>query len=232
MFFSFEMGVEMNVRSRFRAVVVFAVFALCSLAAAGAADSARAVVPPPGTPDLSQMVLQQSDFASTTITDVGYQPSTDFVAVYDRGFGPSTTTTGTTFLGAFSEANLASSAAQAQAFFGVLKGRLATSAGRKLIARQIASTVGKRVKPKRIHVGGLVNLTVGDGAFLLPISVPVSRLRIHVDFVALQRKEVVGVLVLMAIRSIPAADATALASAMSAHIDAVLSPQPPPQPVK
>jgi len=197
-----------------------------------AGQPASAVTPPTGTPDLTQMVLQQSDFASTTISDEGYQPSTDFVAVYDRGFGPSTTTTGTTFLGGFSEANLASNAAQAQTFFGVLNGTLTTSAGRKLIARQIASTVGKRVNPKRIHIGHLVNLTVGDGAFLLPISLPVSGLRIHVDFVALQRKEVVGVLVLMAIRSIPAADATALASAMSAHIDAVLSPQPPPQPVK
>jgi hypothetical protein len=197
-----------------------------------AAQPASAVTPPTGTPDLSQMVLQQTDFASTTITDEGYQPSTDFVAVYDRSFGPSTTTNGSTFLAVFSEANLASNPAEAKTFFGVLNQSLTTSAGRKLIARQIAGEIGKGVKPKRVRIGHLVNLTAGDGAFLLPISMPVSGIRIHADLVVVQRNDVVDLLVLAATRSVSAADATALASAVSAHVDAVLSPQPPPQPVK
>jgi hypothetical protein len=75
---------KMNVHWCLLAAVCLAVSALCSLAVIRVAGPASAIVPPPGTPDLSQMALQESDFTATTLTSEGYQNDLDF-AVYDRG---------------------------------------------------------------------------------------------------------------------------------------------------
>lgn len=221
----------MNIRLSLRAAVSLAVFTLCSLVAAGVAGSAPVVVPPAGTPDLSQMVLQTSDFSAATIADEGYQqPSTDFVAVYDRDFGPSTTTTGATFATVFSEVNLASNVPAAQTFLLALNLGLNTKSGRMLLAREVAHQLGKKVKVKSIRVGRPVNLSVGDGGLLLAISMPVRGTRVSADLVVVQRDRVVGMLVLASLTKIKVADASALATTMVSHIDAVLSPQNPPPP--
>ncbi len=73
-----------------RLILLVAVCGACALASAALAGSASAVIPPPGTPDLSQMVLAPSDFASgARITKQGYVRDKSFIANYERNFASS-----------------------------------------------------------------------------------------------------------------------------------------------
>src|SRR5262249_62353912 len=87
---------------------------------------------PPPTPDLSQMVLQPSDFASTVVTSEGYQTGGDYVASYQREFGPSTRP-GAMYLDVMSEVDLQTHLAAATGNFVAREALLHPAKGRPII---------------------------------------------------------------------------------------------------
>jgi hypothetical protein len=206
-------------------------FACCAIATVVALSIAVGVVfaagQPAGVPDLSQMVLQQKDFASTKVTSQGYQASPDFVAVYDRKFGLSKTTTGARFVGVFSEVDLTSSANEAQTGFVELNSILRSSAGRKLIVSAIVNGSGKHISQKNVRLGSVRSIATADNGLLLPIRLKVVGIPFSADFIVVQRGSVVGFLLLVSMpgQTIRLADATALANAMTGHIGLGLRPQ-------
>jgi len=184
--------------------------------------AAEAADPPAGTPDLSLMVLQPSDFAQTTVTNEGYQDDSDYVASYQREFGASTRP-GATYFDVMSEADLAPDAASAAADFTVLQLFLHSRAARTMILKEFGK---QHIKKKNVRVGKVQELAVGDGAALLPMRIRVLGVWFNLDLVFLHRDRVEGML-LLAGRGIKVPEVTALSAAMVAHIDAGLAPPTP-----
>src|SRR5258708_698852 len=192
---------------------------------------ASAVVPPPGTPDLSQMVVQPSDLASgATATTDGYQtPTPPFVAAYERDFGVSSTTSGTGLVGVISRVNVAADATQANAFGAAAQAAFSSPKGRAAFARTLIKAFGRkaRVRRRSIHFGAIVSPRVGDASFLFPFSFRVRHLVFYVDVVTLRVDRIVGALTLLSLPGTPISqtDAANVAGAMAAHIRSGLAPQ-------
>jgi hypothetical protein len=195
---------------------------LVALIAAGPVGATPAVVPPQGSPDLSQMALQQTDFAKTTVTSEGYTAATaPFIATYQREFGASVSPGGGRYLNVLSEVNLDADAAAGSADFEALRAFLHS----KNIRGVILGAIGKRgVKKKNVRLGKVRELAVGDGAALLPIRLRVMGIWFSADAVFFHRDRVIGILLLFGFR-IKVADASALATTMVTHINTGLVPQ-------
>jgi hypothetical protein len=206
----------MNLRAFTATIAVVAVAAIVPL-------TAPAAEAPPGTPDLSQMVLQPTDFTSTSVTSEGYQdPSTDYVASYQREFGPSTAV-GVTYLDVLSEVDLEADASTATAYFTVVDAYVRGGKAKAMILKSL----GKQVRKKNVRVGRVQDLAVGDGGDLLPMRIRVQGIWFSVDVAFFHRDRVMGMLLLFGSK-IRVADATSLATAMVAHIDTGLAPPPAP----
>ena len=174
---------------------------------------------PPPTPDLSQMVLQPSDFASTVVTSEGYQTGGDYVASYQREFGPSTRP-GATYLDVMSEVDLQTDAATATGNFVVLEALLHSGKVRTMILAELGK---QHIRKKNVRIAKVQELAVGDGAAVLPMKIRVLGVWIAVDLVFVHRDRVDGTLLLLG-RGIKVAEVNALTAAMVAHIDAGLAP--------
>src|SRR5207245_7304365 len=193
-----------------------------AMIAAGPVGATPGVVPPPGTPDLSQMALQKTDFAKTSVTSEGYTAATPpFIATYQREFGATLSQGGGRYLNVLSEVNLDADAAAGSADFEALRAFLHS----KNIRGVILGAIGKGgVKKKNVRLGKVRELAVGDGAALLPIRGRVLGIWFSADAVFFQRDRVIGILLLFGFR-IKVADGSALVGTMVTHINAALVPQ-------
>lgn len=214
---------------RRRALVALLAFALIAVACAAA--RAAAVVPPAGTPDLSMMVLQPSDFSSTTVESEGYQKDPNYVASYERDFGPTATRSGTQYASAFSSVDLETDLVTASFDSALLYGLVHTKAFRRNLAKQIAKTsksdLGVKVAPKNIAVGSPHALHVGQDSALLQISLRVKGqvLRLCVGFFRVNRAQAAFGLVAMPGHPVAISDAASVAALMAADMKLGLSPQ-------
>jgi hypothetical protein len=192
------------------------VIALAALAPA----AAWAVEPPPGTPDLSQMVLQPSDFTTTSVTSDGYTDPDGAVASYERDFGLSVAPAGT-FLDIMSSVELEPDAATSAANFSILELLLHSGTVKSMILKELGK---QHIKKKNVRVGKVQQLAIGDGAAMLPLRIRVSGIWFNVDLVFLHRDRVDGMLLALG-AGIKAPQMAALAGTMVTHIDAVLAPR-------
>jgi hypothetical protein len=117
--------------------VLAGVWGMLGLTASSSALAAPAAGPPAGTPDLSQMVLQPSDFSlAGPLQQDGYTTpsSAPVVASYARLFGPSMVGR-TQLLAVGSDANLFADPATATGAFQVAKRLLQSRQGRQAFTR-------------------------------------------------------------------------------------------------
>jgi hypothetical protein len=212
-----------------RLVLLMAVCGACALASAALAGNASAIVPPPGTPDLSQMVLVPSDFASgARITRSAYITTPGLVANYERDFAGGRTLGGAKFAYASSEAALAEDTLGAEVFFTLIEVAVSLPGFRQVIAHELTNEsrlAGKRshVRPRDIHLGSVRSLHVGDASILLPVSIRVHGVRSSTDVVFLRVNRAIGGFALFGARIAPG-DATSLAGRMADRIRTGLSP--------
>jgi hypothetical protein len=221
-------------RALTRLALSMALCGACALASVALAGGASAIVPPPGTPDLSQMVLAPSDFApGARVTWQGYFREKGFGANYERNFAASTTVGGAKFAGVSSQVYLAHDASEATLVFAASKGRQRSpSRQRRVIAQSVAREVRQcacvraHVRPQDIRFGPIRSLGVGDGSFLLPMSIRVHGMRFSVDLINLRVDRALGGLDLIGVprTTISPGDATSLAGKMADHMRTALSP--------
>ena len=195
-------------------------------AAGGVALAAGTVTPPAGTPNLAAMVVQSADLAPGAVAaQQGYvTPPKNFSAQYDAGFTSAATSDGVSYYSISDEVAIAPSAATVGDFVGLETQLLRTKAGHKLLDRVIIKVAGRKahLKAKDIKYRALGSVGVGQTSFLETIGVASRHVSVHEDVVLFQEGTVYGSVTLTAKpgEQIPQSDATALASAMDAHVDA------------
>ena len=217
-----------------RAVVTALVAAALACVSPAAADP---VVPPPGTPDLSQMVLQASDFSDPGSVDVdAYEtpPSASVVAVYDRLFTDAKLGHAS-LVEAVSTASLITDTTTAGTAFSGLKQLAGSSSGRHIIIAPFLTGFNRgagkkhRVKFRDVHFRRAHSLGVGDESFVLPASFTYRRVvHVSVDTIYVRVDRVLAMIQLGNLGKLkPATDKT-LAGAVADHIRAVLAAPPAP----
>jgi hypothetical protein len=202
-----------------------------ALAGSASALPAAHVVPPPGTPDLSQMVLQPSDFSHAgTLGQNGYTTPSSVVIVadYTRVFGPSTVGR-TRFAEVGSDASLFTDATTATVAFQDFNGLARTRHGRKELLQSFIQgfnqSAGRPVlRIRDLHFQRVHGLGVGDGSFILPTTFGIRG--ISLDFLYVRVDRAFGTLALLAIGKIHPADAAALAGAIANHMRTALAAPP------
>jgi hypothetical protein len=158
-----------------RLILSLAACGAYALASAAPAGSASAIVPPPGTPDLSQMGPQASDFApGARITRQGYVKADrelGLVADYQGEFADGATVGAAKFAYVYSDVALVEDAVGARLYFKAAEGFFSSPAYRRQFARWASRRVGRRshVQPREVHAGPLHSLHVGDGSGLLAL---------------------------------------------------------------
>jgi hypothetical protein len=215
-----------------RLALLVAICGAYALASAALAGSANAIVPPPGTPDLSQMVLAPSEFApGARVTKQRYDLTFAELGVvgYERKFPGVSTAGGTRLAEVFSEVVLTPSAEVATVTFAGLKGTLSSRSFRqRVIVPSIIRSIGRRahVRPRDIRFGSVRSLRVGDEAALLPISVRVHGVLHRDDAIELRVDRVVGSLELTGVPRgrVSLGEASSLVSKMADHMRTALSP--------
>ena len=187
------------------------------------------VVPPPGTPDLSQMVLQPTDVSPAgTVSREGYQtPSIPAVtASYLRYFGPSTS--GRTPLAAVgSEADLFTDTATATAFVEILKGLEHTRQGQRALLQPFIrgfnlAAGGSVLTFRDVHVLRVHTLSVGDESVVVPATFAVKGVNFSIDVLQVRVDRAFGEIFLGAVGRIRPHDARTLARAVAQHMRSVL----------
>jgi hypothetical protein len=208
------------------------------LASAAPADSASAVIPPPGTPDLSQMVLAPSDFASgARITKQGYMvvsplgQALGLVANYERDFTGGSTVSGAKLAYASSEVTLAEDTLGATGSFTLIEVAVHLPSFRQEVAHELTREIqraGKRthVQPRDIRLGSVRSIHVGDESILLPVSIRVHGVRSSGDLIFLRVDRMLGSLDLTGVprTRIASGDATSLAGKMADRMRIGLGP--------
>jgi hypothetical protein len=158
-----------------------------------AVDASGAVVPPPGTPDLSQMTVLPADLpAGASVKSQGYIHEQGDVAAYDREFGA-------TRIGGARVANLDSSievlesADDASTAFMSLGELLRHKSFRTQLGRGLAASAraNGKVKIRKVIVAAPVAFKIGDGALIVSITLSTSVGQIHglLAFSVLDRTE-------------------------------------------
>jgi hypothetical protein len=213
------------------------VTALAVAALAGVSPAAAdPVVPPQGTPDMSQMVLQASDFSDVGSVDVDqYEtpPSASVVAAYDRLFTDAKLGS-VSLVEAVSTASLVTDTTTAGTAFAGLKQLSRSKPGRHLLIAPFLSGfnqgAGKhKVKFRDVRFRRAHSLGVGDESFVLPASFKYRRVvNVSVDTIYVRVDRVIAMVQLGNLGKLkPATDKT-LAGAVADHIRAVLAAAPTP----
>jgi len=203
-----------------------------TVAAAGSASAhlMAHVVPPPGTPDLSQMVLQPADFSHAGgIQQDGYvTPSlAGEVASYTRVFGPSTV--GRTRLFAVeTDAHLITDTATATFVFRALNQFVRSPQGQRKIAQGFVRGFNQAARTRLLKVSDLHflrvhGLAVGDGSFILQATAAFNGLKFSLDVLGVRVDRALQLLFLGAIGNIRPSDARMLAHAVAKHMRSVLA---------
>jgi hypothetical protein len=198
---------------------------------ASLATPAAAITPPAGTPDLSLMVLQPTDFSSTTVLNEGYQKDADYVAVYGRDFGPTVTRSGTPLDSAYSEVDLESDLETASLDSLLLYAAVHTKAFRRTLVSNLAETATSefrvKVTRKDILVGRLRSLHVGQDSVLVPITIRMRPQSVHLylGFFRFNRAQASFALEATRGHAVSLSEATSIAGLMAADMKLGLSPQ-------
>jgi hypothetical protein len=217
---------------RLTRLVLVAVVGACSLAIAVPAGSASAIVPPPGTPDLSQWVLAPSDFApGARVTKQGYNLTFAVLGVigYERKLaGVSTMGGGARFTEVGSGVVLTPSAEVATVTFALLNAELRSPNAQQQTRAKTIREYGRRahVMPRDVRFGSVRSLHVGDESILLPWSVRVHGVLHRDAAIRLRVDRVVGVLELTGVPRgrVSFTEAAGLAGKMADRIRAGLAP--------
>ncbi|HME05383.1 MAG TPA: hypothetical protein VKG38_20330 [Solirubrobacteraceae bacterium] len=176
-------------------LTVTACLALCLALGAGraAADrSASAIVPPPGTPDLSAMMLQPSDFTPTArVTGQGYfRPDRELgeIAAYESSLVGGTAASGAKFAYAYSEVVLYEDSFAAGLYLGAYESYWRSPGFRQGFAHELEQAVRSRehARLRNLHFGALRRLHVGDDSILQPISARVRGRPYSYDRIAMR----------------------------------------------
>ncbi len=179
-----------------RLIFLVAVCGTCVLASATLAAGAGAMLPPPGTPDLSQMVLGPFEFASGgRVVKQGYALDLSELGVigYERDLAGGRTVGGARLAGAFSNAVMFPSAGLARVSTGLAEGLIYLPEFRQATARRVRNSVRThpRVRSGDVRLGPLRSLHVGDEAAYVAASVRAPRVRASADFLFLRVDRVV-----------------------------------------
>jgi hypothetical protein len=211
-------------------VVLVGAWGMLGLTASSSALAAPAAVPPAGTPDLSQMVLQPSDFslAGPLQQDAYTTPSSaPVVASYARLFGPSMVGR-TQFLVAGSDADLFTDPATATSSFQVANRLLQSRQGRRALTGVFIQSFNQGahrhlLQFRDVHFLHVHSLGVGDSSCILPATLKVQGMKFSLQFLFVRVDRAVGTLVLFGLGKIHSTDAMALAQAIASHMRSALA---------
>ncbi|HEX4035796.1 MAG TPA: hypothetical protein VHX66_15230 [Solirubrobacteraceae bacterium] len=206
----------------------FASRALCLavVICATVVTTALAVTPPAGTPDLSQMTIQAGDLApgAKVVKDGYVAPASNVVASYTRAWQPAPTAKGSSIDSAISEILLLATPAKAAKLFGGERRILSSKADRPLLARIFSDGAHSKIKPKKVHFGRFRSLAIGDGAFVLPLTIREGRVSVTVDLDEVKVSDVLAELTVVAHSAKAAAKGgDELATDVAGHISTVLA---------
>jgi hypothetical protein len=215
-----------------RGVVDLLVALSVTVVAAGSASAHATahVVPPPGTPDLSQMVLQPGDFSHAgSFGQNGYvTPSlAGEVASYTRVFGPSTVRR-TRFFAVEDDAHLITDARPATFVFRALNVFVRRLQGQRKIAKGFVRGFDQAahaplLKVSDLHFLRVHGLAVGDGSFILQATAAFKGVKLSFDVLGVRVDRALQLLFLGAIGNIRSSDARMLAQAVAKHMRSVLA---------
>jgi hypothetical protein len=205
----------------------------CALGALGlggtAVDAARAMIQPPvGTPDLSQMALRPTDLPPGTIVKhQGYIHEEGYIAAYRREFGP-TRIGHARVIALDSEMGLDRTADDASLTLFSLQLVISQKSVRAQQARETLKAVRGHgsLRVRKVTVRKPHTLRIGDGAFVLPMTLYTSLGRIRAAFAFGVRDRVEAVMVVVAAPGsrLTASDVAPLVAATADHVQAGLSP--------
>jgi hypothetical protein len=222
-----------------RLIVLMAACGTYALASAPLASSANAVSPlpiptppvaPPGTPDLSQMGPQPSDFApGAHVVKQGYELAGASLGIigYERKLADAGIVGGARFAEVAAEVVLTPSVEVATATFAVLDAELRSPIGRKLTRTKTIQEYGRRrVRPRDIKFASTRSLGVGNESIVLPWSVRVRGVLHRDDAIRLRVDRVVESLELTGAPGgrVSFAEVVGFAGKMANRIRAGLSP--------
>lgn len=188
--------------------------------------TALAVTPPAGTPNLSQMTIQAVDLApgAKLVKDGYVAPASNVVASYTRAWQPAPTATGSPIISAISQILLLATPAKASTLFGAERRLLDSKADRPLLARIFSEGSHSKIKPKKVHFGRFRSLAIGDGAFVLPLTVRERRVSVTVDLDEVKVGDVLAELTVVAHSAkVARKGGEELATDVAGHISATLA---------
>lgn len=222
-----------------RLILLMAACGTYALASAALASGASAVAPlpiptppvaPPGTPDLSQMGPQPSDFApGARIVKQRYELAGASLGIigYERKLADAGIVGGARFTEVAAEVVLAPSVELATTSFGLLHAELRSPIGRQLTRAKTIQEYGRRhVRPRDIRFGSMRSLGVGNESIVLPWSVRVRGVLHRDDAIRLRVDRVVESLELTGAPGgrVSFAEVVGFAGKMANRIRAGLSP--------
>ena len=178
----------------------FRTLCLAAVIRATVATTALAVTPPPGTPDLSQMTIQAADLLpGAKLGTEGYiTPPSGVVADFSREWRPAVTAAGVRLELAGTAVLLLPTAANAATVLAGLQRIFGSKADRPLVARLFTQGTQSRIKPKQIAFGHVRSVAIGDGAFVLPLTVHDGGHSFAVDLYEVRVSDVVAENVIIA----------------------------------
>jgi len=189
---------------------------------------AQAIVPPAGTPDLSQMAIAPSDLAlGAKVAQEGYVVVTsDYVAGYDRAFETTATQHRVALYSLDSRIVLATSRTTAVKAIGGERTIFGSKLGRTLLASALIAEIRKHngITLKDVRFAKLRSLGVGDDSFVQALTLRYKRYDITADLVVVRVGAVVGTISTVLIQPGKAQTvARQLAAAVVGHITSVLA---------
>jgi hypothetical protein len=207
---------------------LFCAFGALVVVGASVGVARSTIRPPAGTPDLSQMALRATDLPpGTAVEHQGFVHETGYVAAYKREFG-SARVGHTRLIGLDCEVELDKTADDASVTFFALQLVIAQKSTRTQLARglQKAATGELSLRIRRVTVEQPRSLRIGDGAFVLPMTLYTSlgRFRAAIAFAIRDRVEIEMLAIARPGSRLTATDLAPLISATADHVRAGLSP--------
>jgi hypothetical protein len=203
--------------------------ALAALATGGpCVGVARSTIrPPAGTPDLSQMALRATDLPpGTSVEHQGYVHETGYVAAYKREFG-SARVGHARLVELDCEVELDKTADDASLAFFTVQLVIAQKSTRTRLARELQNTAkGLSHRIRRITVERPRTLRIGDGAFVVPMTLYTSlgRFTAAIAFAVRDRVEIDMLAIARPGSRVTATGLAPLIAATADHVRAGLSP--------
>jgi hypothetical protein len=134
---------------------------------------------PPAEPDVSAMAVGVADLPDgATVIDEGPVKLPGASAAYERTFDlPPRAARVAGFVMLDSSVALCPDAAEASSLFAAIRHQLGSARGRRSFARSMAAAL--EIPVRRVKVGRLRTLRVGDEAFALPVAVTMAHVKLR-----------------------------------------------------